>query len=90
MELMEDIKFEIDYFYDSQMSKILSIKKGIKNLWMYRKLIWNDRWYDFSFLHNLMRFKINDMAQNWGSSHYVGSEYEEKQLKKIVQLFDDI
>ena len=67
-----------------------SFLQGIKNLIKYRKLIWSDRWYDSTFLHQMLRFKLNDMAQEWKNAHYVGSEYEEKLLKELVQLLDDI
>lgn len=88
--LLETIKFEIGYTWSSIRSTYRSIIYGIKNFIKYRNLIWNDRWYDYSFLHEILRFKLNDMKENWESAHYVGSEYELKLLEELVQILDTI
>ena len=81
---------EIKWFFDGIVFRYNEFLQGIKNLIKYRKLIWRDRWYDSAFLHQMLRFKLNDMAQEWKNANYIGSEYEEKLLKELVQLLDDI
>ena len=82
--------FEITYFFNNISSNIRSFKQSIKNLIKYRSLIWNDRWYDHSFLTSMLRFKLNDMSVEWKNAHYVGSEYEENILKELVEILDKI
>ncbi len=88
--VIEKIKFEIEYFFDNLTSKFRNIKKGTGNLIKYFPLIWNDRWWDSMFLHDMLRFKLNDMQKEWKNAHYVGSEYEEKLLKELVEILDEI
>lgn len=39
------------------------IKYCIRNLWIYRKLIWNDRHWDHSFLYDMLAFKLEEMSK---------------------------
>lgn len=43
-ELIEDIKYGYRNFIIFDI--YYNIKNGIKNLWTYRSVIWNDRWYN--------------------------------------------
>ncbi len=86
----DTIKFEISYFFSNIQTNYYSFLKGVSNLWRWREIIWNDRWYDHSFLHTMLKFKLTDMRDNWKDAHYVGAEYEEKDLKEIVELFEKI
>lgn len=70
--------------------KIREIKKGLSNFWKYRKVIYNDRWYDYNFLHNILKVKLIDMRDNWDKSHYVGHNNELELLKDLVQILEDI
>lgn len=88
--MYEDIKFEIEYFISNIRSKFYGILQGFKNFWKYKSLIWNDRWYDYSYLHRYLRFKLNDMQVNWKDSHYIGFEHEEQLLTELVELLDTI
>ncbi len=89
-ENIEDIKFEIEYFWGERVDGYYSFIQGIKNLWKYKSLIWNDRWYDYSFLHNMLRFKLNDMEKSWAGAHYIGSSHEQEMLKELVEILDRI
>ncbi len=79
----DELWFEITYFFKNIRINFYSFFDSLSNFWKYRSLIWNDRWYDHSFLHHILRFKLNDMAENWSDAHYVGCEYEEKTLKEL-------
>jgi hypothetical protein len=86
-----DLKFELEYFWNNRiMYPIRVVKNGFKNYWYYRKVIWNDRWWDYGFLHVLLRHKLNQMAKGWENAHYCGSEYDKEYLHELVELLDNI
>jgi hypothetical protein len=83
----EDLKFEIIYWWENSIIyPIKSFLKGIDNLWRWRKIIWKDRWWDYYYLLEILRFKLKDMEEHWGKdTHYV-KDYEEKEsLKKLIE-----
>ena len=82
--------WEITWFFSNMQSNWYSFLEGLINLWTWKKIIWNDRWYDHTFLHTMLRKKLSLMAKGWEEAHYVGSEYELETLKKLVQILDDI
>lgn len=58
-----------------------NIKNGIKNLWKYRKVSWNDRWYDYQPIFNILEFKLKDTIKNWDKAHYVGSHFTKLRMQ---------
>ena len=72
------------------MSPLRQFKQGIKNLWTWKKVIWNDRFYDHSFLHNMMKLKLETMEKAWDEAHYVGSEETKKEITKLIETLDKI
>ena len=82
----DDVVWEINYqlrewFYYPYRR----VTVGFENLIKYRSLIWNDRWYDHSFLMELMLFKLKDMEKRWGKdTHYIGDLDEKDTLKKLI------
>lgn len=63
--------------------------RGIDNLRKYRKLIWEDRFWDHYFFLELLRFKLKDMEENWGvNTHYVGDQEDKDILKKVIEDLD--
>jgi hypothetical protein len=82
----EELHFEINYWWhNSIVYPINNFFKGINNFWKWRKIIWGDRWWDYSFLLNILYFKLKIMEEHWGrDTHYV-KDYEEKELlKKLI------
>lgn len=72
-----------------QKKMIRDIKDGISNFWKYRKIIWNDRWWDYGFTLKLIRFKLNDNIQNWDKSHYVGCNFTKKRMIVLLKRIDE-
>jgi len=66
------------------------IKYGIKNFWYYRKVIYNDRWYDHFFLLEMMEVKLRNMVDNWDKAHYANSEVEKLQMEKAISLLKQL
>ena len=40
-----------------------NIKQGFKNIWVWKKVIWNDRDWDWLFLIIILQFKLENMAK---------------------------
>ena len=66
-----------------------NIKNGIKNLWTYRKVIWNDRWYDYSFIFKLLEFKLKDTIKNWDNAHYVGAHFTKLRMQVLLNRIEE-
>ncbi len=83
----EDVRWEIEYRWDHWFYyPYRNMMQGFGNLRKYRKLIWNDRWYDYSFLLELMLFKLKDTEEHWGvDTHYVNDLDDKEILKKLVE-----
>lgn len=84
---IEDIKtwcrnlFIFDWYYN--------IKNGVKNFWKYRSVIWNDRWYDYSYIFKLLEFKIKDTLDNWDKAHYIGSHFTKLRMQVLLNRIEE-
>jgi len=89
VESLHNFLFEIEYWIRQYiLNPFLSFKKGLINLWKWRKIIWRDRWWDYYFLLEILRFKLEDMYENWGNNTHYVDDYKEKDL--IKDLLDDL
>ena len=64
---------------------------GINNFWYYRKLIWNDRWWDHAFLTDMIEAKLQNMIDHWDESNSIGYKFTKKRmivLQKRIKNFD--
>ena len=43
---------------------------GIKNLWLWKKVIWNDRWWDYIYLLKLIKFKLELMEKHFKNDSF--------------------
>lgn len=66
-----------------------NIKNGFKNFWLYRKVIWNDRWYDYSYIFKLLEFKLKDTIKNWDNAHYVGSHFTKLRMQVLLNRIEE-
>ncbi len=89
-EKWSHIKFEVAYFFKDLKGSFYSFVGGVKNFWKWRKIIYHDRWYDHAFLHNMLRFKLNDMAEGYKNCHYVDCEKDQQELHELVEILDKI
>ena len=74
---------------DKIQSSLKNLKTCISNFWKWKKIICQDRWWDYYFLLIILRFKLNDMYCHWGkNTHYYG-DYDHKEiLKNIIKDLD--
>jgi len=87
---LEEIKNKIFYFFRNIRSNIRTFYIGVKNIWKWKKIIYNDRWWDYHFLHEILKFKLEDMEKNWSDSHYVNFEEDQKEIHDLVELLKTI
>ena len=64
-------------------------KQGIKNLFIWFRIIWNDRWWDHHYLYDILRFKLGLMEKSFRKyGHYVGSEKDAYNMKACCDILD--
>jgi len=89
-KILDDKFDDIKYFLKNiKYEYFIEPIEGIKNFWKYKKVIYRDRWYDYSFLIDLLEVKIKDMRDNWKYAHYVDSEKEQETLNTLCNLIDE-
>ena len=93
--MLNNIIWEVEYWFKVNiLSNIKSFFYNIKNIWVYRKIVWNDRWWDHSFLTEMIVFKLQTMIDNWDDAHYIGSDFTKKRMiiirKRIEEYSDKI
>lgn len=54
-----------------------------KNIWMWKKVLWNYRWYDYHFVLESLYTAIYIMANN---TEKYGNELESHRSKKVAQM----
>jgi hypothetical protein len=84
---LEDIKFETSWYLSEYIVQpYRSIKNGIKNYWKYRKIIWEDHWWDHMYLQNIIEFKLQDMYNNWDKSYSCNSDDLKTEIKVLIDI----
>lgn len=66
-----------------------NMKNGIRNFWKWRKVVWNDRPWDYVYIFKALRFKL-DETQKCIDGTFVGSEEEANKLRKLIATIDRI
>lgn len=87
IDKLEDIQIWYNHLFIFDI--LYNIKHGIKNFWKYRKVIWKDRWYDYSYILKLLEFKLKDTIENWDNTHYVGSEFTKLRMQVILNRIEE-
>ena len=82
----------VSWYQYTWMGKLwFSVKRGIPALWRWKKIAWNDVDWDRSSIYNVLRFKIDNMA-NYMEKHnrFVGVEEEVFWMRTCVKLIDKV
>lgn len=69
------------FFYD--------VKNGIRNLWKWRSVVWNDRPWDYVYIFKALRFKL-DETQRCIDGTFVGAEEEASKIRSLIEAIDRI
>jgi hypothetical protein len=65
------------------------IPYGLKNLWDYFPLIWNDRDYDHSWLSRLMAFKLRRMQRGMKKySYHLTAEHDARNIQICAYIME--
>ena len=69
----------------------LNFIQGIKNLFKWFKIVWNDRDFDYVFILYILKFKLENIAKNIEKySRHVGNERDVQRIKLCIRLLDKI
>lgn len=69
----------------------LDFIQGIKNLFKWFKIVWNDRDFDYVFILYVLKFKLDNTANNIEKySRHVGNERDVQRIRLCVRLLDKI
>ena len=86
-EIPEEVSWQVD---DKIVFPWSSFKRGLRNLWSWKKVIWEDRWYSNEYIDIILLHKLKTMDEKWGGAHYVGSEVDHKEIKKLICILEEI
>lgn len=65
------------------------IQVGIKNLILWFTTIWNDRWWDHSFIYTMLHKKLSLMEYSIRKhGHHTNADKDADKIKKCVLLLD--
>lgn len=69
----------------------LRFKTGIKNLWKWFPVIWKDRDYDHDFIFEILKFKLNNMANRFEQTNrFVDSTKQASKIRTCTRLIQKI
>ncbi len=66
----------------------MTIRRGLRNLWYWLPIIWNDRPWDYVFLLIVMKHKIQQMADSTPDWLHVNAEDIKQEMLDTVFLLD--
>jgi hypothetical protein len=91
-KLFEDICDEIESYYNRIKDIKYKLVYGIKSLILWFKAIWKDRNWDYYYLFEILRFKLNLMLKlfkkEYGCRDYI-RDYFRKDVKFFIKWMDE-
>jgi len=81
------------WFWNTRIGdKLWDIQRGIKNFIKWRKIIWEDRDFDFGYLYDAIYFKLENMQKFFDSDNTCSVDAKEyaKQIKECKDLLKRI
>lgn len=81
-DVFESLKDNLSRFF-------YNVKNGLRNLWKWRSVVWNDRPWDYVYIFKALRFKL-DETQKCIDGSFVGSEEEAKKIRSLIEAIDRI
>lgn len=65
------------------------VKNGLRNLWKWRSVVWNDRPWDYVYIFKALRFKL-DETQRCIDGTFVGADEEAAKIRSLMKAIDRI
>lgn len=66
-----------------------NVKNGLRNLWKWRSVVWNDRPWDYVYIFKALRFKL-DETQRCIDGTFVGADEEAAKIRSLIEAIDRI
>ena len=66
-----------------------NVKNGLRNLWKWRSVVWNDRPWDYVYIFKALRFKL-DETQRCIDGTFVGADEEAAKIRSLIDAIDRI
>ena len=66
-----------------------NVKNGLRNIWKWRSVVWNDRPWDYVYIFKALRFKL-DETQRCIDGTFVGAEEEAAKIRSLIEAIDRI
>ena len=66
-----------------------NVKNGLRNLWKWRSVVWNDRPWDYVYIFKALRFKL-DETQRCIDGTFVGADEEAAKIRSLMEAIDRI
>lgn len=90
-EKLNEVVEDIDYKRHSWFNSFKSFFNGLYNFWKFRKIIFRDRFWDYSFLIDIIVFKLKDMEEHWVKyTHYEGDAFTKGRISVIRKKFEEL
>ena len=66
-----------------------NVKNGLRNLWKWRSVVWNDRPWDYVYIFKALRFKL-DETQRCIDGAFVGADEEAAKIRSLIEAIERI
>ena len=66
-----------------------NVKNGLRNIWKWRSVVWNDRPWDYVYIFKALRFKL-DETQRCIDGTFVGADEEAAKIRSLIEAIDRI
>lgn len=93
---MDNFKEKINDMWWATKAPFKTFGRGVKNLWTWRKIIWNDRQWDYAFFYDILYKKLEVMEEYfsteencWSVNHLKYAEDIKKTRLALKRLIDD-
>lgn len=64
-----------------------SFAEGLRNLWIFRRVVWRFRWWDFSFQEEMIDKMLEICEKKWSESRYLGWEFTLGRIKVVRRYY---
>ena len=72
------------------IDNVLHFFRKIIHIFYWLPVIWNNQWWDYNYLLQMMLHQIRYMEKNWDNSIYIGKEKDKKNITTARILLDRI
>lgn len=70
---------------------VRNLIRGISNIWRWKKTIWHDRDYDYHYIYEVLKTKLN-FQKEYIEKYQIHEGWESyaKQIEECIQLIEDL